>query len=75
LNIVTQTNAHQTLSTLKSMEEILHNTSCFRIHRAFIVNTDSIQSLNGNIVQLSNGKTIPIASNKKDLLYTLLGLN
>jgi DNA-binding LytR/AlgR family response regulator len=57
------------------MEEILHNTSCFRIHRAFIVNTDSIQSLNGNIVQLSNGKTIPIASNKKDLLYTLLGLN
>ncbi len=75
LTIVTLNGTNQTLSTLKAMEEILHNSSFFRIHRAFIVNTDYIQSLNGNIVQLSNGKIIPIASNKKDLLYSLLGLH
>lgn len=75
LHIVTDAGTSQTLSTLKAMEEILHHSNFFRIHRAFIVNTDRIQSLNGNIVQLSNGKIIPIASNKKELLYSLLGLN
>lgn len=75
ININTTSNSYITLSTLKAMEEMLNNKLFFRVQRAFVINTEFIQSINGNMVELSNGKIIPIAINKKDELFEILGLN
>ncbi|WP_313578885.1 LytTR family DNA-binding domain-containing protein [Chishuiella sp.] len=74
INIITKLNSHTTLSTMKAMEEMLNDKLFFRIQRAFIVNIDFIQSINGNMVELSNGKVISIALSKKEELFEILGL-
>ena len=72
LKIVTASETLTTLATLKSMEEILIKPNFFRVQRSFIVKVTSIKSISGNVIELSNGKTINIALNKKDELFSLL---
>lgn len=72
LKIVTLEETHTTLSTMKSMEEILIVPIFFRVHRSFIVKLNSIKSLSGNVIELINGKSITISLNKKDELFSLL---
>ncbi|WP_185214477.1 LytTR family DNA-binding domain-containing protein, partial [Sphingobacterium mizutaii] len=63
-----------TQATLKSMEEVLTLPKFFRVQRSFILNLEAVRSVHGNTVELINGKTISIALNKKEELFTLLGI-
>lgn len=74
LKIVIQNETYTTLATLKSMDEVLTLPKFFRVQRSFIINLEAIRSLNGNMVELVNGKNISIALNKKDELFQLLGI-
>lgn len=73
LKIVTNVESFTTLATLKSMEAILPPTF-LRVQRSFIVKITSIKSVSGNMIELNNNKSITIASNKKDELFSLLGI-
>lgn len=74
LKIVINNENYTTLATLKSMDEVLTLPKFFRIQRSFIINLEAIRSLNGNMVELVNGKSISIALNKKEELFQLLGI-
>lgn len=74
IKIVTQDATFTTLMTLKSMEEILSPPDFCRIQRSFIVKISAVKALNGNMVELKNGKNISFALNKKEELYNLLGV-
>lgn len=74
LKIVIQNETYTTLATLKSMDEVLTLPKFFRVQRSFIINLEAIRSLNGNMVELVNGKSISIALNKKEELFQLLGI-
>ncbi|WP_316835437.1 LytTR family DNA-binding domain-containing protein [Pedobacter nutrimenti] len=74
LKIVISSGVYSTQATLKSMEEILSLPKFFRIQRSFILNLDSVRSVNGNMVELVNGKSISVALNKKEELFDLLGI-
>ncbi len=62
-----------THSTMKAMEEQLPDYF-YRVQRSYIVNTRRIQSLYGNTLTLSTGKTLPVAAARKEKLYERLGL-
>ncbi|QCX52488.1 LytTR family DNA-binding domain-containing protein [Elizabethkingia sp. JS20170427COW] len=74
LKIVTNTETYTTLATLKSMEEVLIPPVFFRLQRSFIVKISEIKALNGNMIELHTGKSISVASAKKEELYNLLGI-
>ncbi|WP_087137896.1 LytR/AlgR family response regulator transcription factor [Elizabethkingia meningoseptica] len=74
LKIVIQSEEFTTQATLKSMEEVLTLPKFFRVQRSFILNLEAVRSVHGNTVELINGKTISIALNKKEELFTLLGI-
>lgn len=74
LKIVISSGIYSTQATLKSMEEILSLPKFFRIQRSFILNLEAVSSVNGNMVELINGKTISVALNKKEELFDLLGI-
>ena len=74
LKIVTLTETYTTLATLKSMEDVLTSPIFFRVQRSFIVKLTAIKSLSGNVIELVNGKSITIALNKKDELFSLLNI-
>lgn len=74
LKFVLTNDAYTTYTTLKSMEDVLKLPKFFRVQRSFILNLESVRSINGNMVELVNGKTISIALNKKEELYQLLGI-
>lgn len=74
LKIVIDNETYTTLATLKSMDEVLTLPKFFRVQRSFIINLEAVRSLNGNMVELVNGKSISIALNKKEELFQLLGI-
>ncbi|ALL07624.1 LytTR family transcriptional regulator [Pedobacter sp. PACM 27299] len=74
LKIVISSAIYSTQATLKSMEEILSLPKFFRIQRSFILNLEAVRSVNGNMVELINGKSISVALNKKEELFDLLGI-
>lgn len=56
---------------LKALEEIMACPNIVRVHKSYIINTDAIKSINGNIIE-TGSKEIPIGANyKKDLLKRL----
>lgn len=75
LKFVINGGSYATLGTLKAMEEVLKLPMFFRVQRSFILNLEAVRSLNGNVVELTDGKTISAALNKKEELYQLLGIN
>jgi len=74
LRIVIPSGSYSTQATLKSMEETLSLPGFFRVQRSFILNLEAVRSVNGNMVELVNGKSISIAVNKKEELFNLLGI-
>lgn len=74
LKIVIPSESFTTQLTLKSMEEVLNLPTFFRVQRSFILNLEAVRSVNGNTVELTNGKSISIALNKKEELFSLLGI-
>lgn len=74
LKIIIPSGTFTTQITLKAMEEILNLPNFFRVQRSFILNLEAVRSINGNTVELTNGKSISIALNKKEELFSLLGI-
>lgn len=74
LKIITTSDSITTLSTLKSMEDILIPPNFLRVQRSFIVRITAVKSVSGNVIELNNGKAITIASSKKEELFRLLGI-
>ncbi len=74
LKIIISSGTFTTQVTLKAMEEILNLPNFFRVQRSFILNLEAVRSINGNTVELTNGKSIAIALNKKEELFSLLGI-
>ncbi|WP_289658838.1 LytR/AlgR family response regulator transcription factor [Flavobacterium panacagri] len=74
LKFVINGGSYMTLGTLKAMEEVLKLPMFFRVQRSFILNLESVRSLNGNRIELIDGKNISVALNKKEELYLLLGI-
>lgn len=74
LKIVSNSESYTTLATLKSMESILVQPDFLRVQRSFIVKISAIKSVAGNVIELTNGKTITIATSKKDEMFSLLGI-
>ncbi|WP_432714136.1 LytR/AlgR family response regulator transcription factor, partial [Pedobacter sp.] len=74
LRIVIPSATYVTQVTLKSMEETICLPKFFRIQRSFIINLEAVKSVNGNMVELVNGKVISIAVNKKEEFLNHLGI-
>lgn len=74
LRIVVSSGTYTTQATLKSMEETLTLPKFFRIQRSFILNLEAVRSVNGNMVEIVNGKSISVAVNKKEEFFNLLGI-
>ncbi|MDY3345351.1 LytTR family DNA-binding domain-containing protein [Riemerella anatipestifer] len=74
LKIVTKAGSYTTLATLKSMENALVKTKLIKVQRSFIINTSFVRAINGNMIELDNGKSISISVNKKEELFRFLGL-
>lgn len=51
---------HLTLRTLSSFEEQLPKDAFFRTHKSFMINKFFIDYIEGNMVRLKNGKSIPV---------------
>ena len=61
--------------SLKEMEEILEQHSFIRVHRYYIVNLNEIEKYikgEGGYLVMSDGNTIDVARNKKEVLLKKL---
>lgn len=59
------------LSSLKSMEEMLPKNQFMRVHRSFIVGLNHIESISKNIIQIGN-HNITVGENYKDVFQEFL---
>ena len=67
-----------TLQTMKSLEEKLPSTQFMRIHRSYIVNTEKINAIIGNMVEVmekGQAKHLPIGKNYREDLLTMINKN
>lgn len=55
--------------TMISLEQMLPNSTFFRIHRSYIVNLNCIDSVSGNRIFI-NDKELPISTAKRDDFYS-----
>lgn len=73
-----ENNTKEVLSRkLKDVEEIIDNTSFFRVHHSYLVNINHIKEFvksDGKYLVLNNKATIPISRMKKDALLNLLNI-
>lgn len=53
------------LESLKKLENILPNKNFMRVHKSYIINSDYVESLYGNLIELK-GKQIPIGKSYRD---------
>ncbi len=60
-----------TLETLKNLEATLPLDKFLRVHKSYIVNTNKISALNGNMVELDKTK-VPIGKSYRDEVLTKL---
>ena len=57
---------------LKHLEEKLKTSNFLRTHKSYVINLDHVEFLSkqsGGAVIMSNGNTLPISKNVKELLY------
>ncbi|MCH2045686.1 MAG: LytTR family DNA-binding domain-containing protein [Saprospiraceae bacterium] len=53
------------LESLKKLENILPNKQFMRVHKSYIINSDYVESLYGNLIELK-GKQIPIGKSYRE---------
>lgn len=54
------------LQSLKKLEELLPNQQFIRAHKSYIVAIEKVKSLDGNQLEMMNGKLIPIGKSYRD---------
>ncbi len=67
-----------TLQTMKSLEQKLPASTFKRIHRSYIVNIQSIQAVQGNMVEViekNQAKHLPIGKNYREELLEIINKN
>ncbi len=74
IKLVVSGEVYMTQMTLKSMAEILKSPKFFKVQRSFIINLETVRSVNGHVVELNSGKKITISSNNKEELFSRLGI-
>lgn len=58
-----------TYMRMSKMESVLSTRKRFlRINRSFIINTKHMKALDGNMIELDNGKKLPIGTNYRDII-------
>ncbi|WP_034061495.1 LytR/AlgR family response regulator transcription factor [Lacinutrix jangbogonensis] len=58
-------------------EDILDSNLFFRIHNSYIINLSKVKKINksgGNYCEMSNGKSLPIAKRRQEVLYKIIYL-
>lgn len=60
------------LTSMKSMEELLPEENFMRVHRSFIINLDHIDSVSRNVIQIGNAQIV-VSENYKDAFMEFLG--
>ncbi len=73
--VFTSTGKIITLQTMKKLEEKLPQNIFKRIHRSYIVNLDKIQSVIGNMVEISpkgESKLLPVGKNYREELLSII---
>jgi len=60
-----------TLLSLSKIEELLPNQRFIRIHRSFIINIESIESIEGNMVKMGD-YSIPVSKGQRELFMELV---
>jgi two-component system, LytTR family, response regulator len=69
LKIFLKTTMIITHMTMGKMESVLNTRKYFlRINRSFIINTKYMKALDGNMIELDNGKKLPIGTNYRDII-------
>ena len=68
VKVVTDTEGHLVLSTMKAFEIYLNNPKFIRVHKSFIINIDRVDKYNSKIAEIGLEK-IPLSRNKKEALH------
>lgn len=61
-----------TYSSMKSIEEKLPLNQFVRIHISYLISINSVKAVNGNMVELINGKSLPVSKGYKKGFFTAL---
>lgn len=72
IKIVTDTDTHLVLSTMKAFENELPKGKFIRVHKSYIVNIERIEKFNSKFAEIDNTK-IPISRNKKEVITEAIG--
>lgn len=74
IKVITETDAHLVLSTLKSFEGVLAFKNFVRVHKSYIVNADKVDRVSSKFAEIGVSK-IPLSRNKKGNLITVMSEN
>jgi DNA-binding LytR/AlgR family response regulator len=66
--------SHLTYLSIKQMEETLQGHQFIRVHKSFIINLDKINTIEGNMIHLNNGKTIVLGPSYRRDFFDRIGL-
>ncbi len=72
VHLTTKSNPILSLTSLKSMEEMLPSSQFMRVHRSFIVALDHIDSVSRNVIQIGN-QHITVGDNYKEGFLDFMG--
>jgi DNA-binding LytR/AlgR family response regulator len=71
VHLISKPNPLLSLTSLKSMEELLPSNSFMRVHRSFIVSLDHIESVSKNVIQIGK-QHIAVGDNYKEAFLEFL---
>jgi DNA-binding LytR/AlgR family response regulator len=60
---------------MKWIESMLPPELFVRIHNSYIISINAVKAVDGLIVELQNGVSLPVAKARKDALYSALNIN
>lgn len=72
IRIHTQTDKMIVLENMKDIMKRLPATQFIRVHRSYIISIDQVKTIEGNQIQLSNGKKISIGETYREKFKELL---
>ncbi|HET7118218.1 MAG TPA: LytTR family DNA-binding domain-containing protein [Hanamia sp.] len=61
-----------TYSSMKSIEEKLPLSQFVRIHNSYLVSITAVKAVVGNMLELINGKSLPISKSHRNVFFTAL---
>ena len=71
IKVITDTESHLVLSTMKSFKDDLPLDQFVRVHKSFIVNLQKIEKFNSKFIEIGTTK-IPLSRTKKEELEKAL---